>query len=140
LPRQPFVPFRFEKTGGTWFTVHNPEMALVSRHDIELAMPIENGRQRFLTIAMVHVNSVEILLPVNGNQDSCVIKGAKTPGADMTRRAERYAARAVELSCRRAGIAKRYDDIDHLKKDDDLKALREREDYEKLLKEMEEKR
>jgi hypothetical protein len=29
-----------------------------------LAFPIENGKQRFVTIALVHVMSVEILLPV----------------------------------------------------------------------------
>jgi hypothetical protein len=67
LARQPFVPFRFEKTGGTWFEVRNSEMALVTRHYIELAMPIETGQQRFLNIALVHVMSVEILLPVPGN-------------------------------------------------------------------------
>jgi hypothetical protein len=67
LARDPFVPFRFEKTGGAWFEVHNPNMAAVTRHDIELAMPIENGRQRFVNVAMVHVNSVEILLPANAN-------------------------------------------------------------------------
>jgi len=67
LTRQPFIPFRFEKTGGAWFEVHSPDMAAVTRHDIELAMPIENGRQRFINIAMVHVDTVEILLPVNGD-------------------------------------------------------------------------
>ncbi len=37
-------------------------------------------------------------------------------------------------------IAKGYKDIDHLKKADDLKPLRERADYQKLLKELEEKK
>jgi hypothetical protein len=67
LARRPFIPFRIEKTGGVWFEVRNAEMTVVSRHHIELAMPIENGRQRFINIAMVHVNSVEIHLPVNGD-------------------------------------------------------------------------
>jgi hypothetical protein len=49
---------------------------------------------------------------------------------------DRYAARSVELL--RQAVAKGYKDIDHLKKDDDLKALRGREDYKKLLKELEE--
>jgi hypothetical protein len=66
LAGRPFIPFRFEKTGGTWFEVHNPEMAAVTRLDIELAMPIEDGRQRFVKNAMVHVNGVEILLPLHG--------------------------------------------------------------------------
>jgi hypothetical protein len=34
-------------------------------------------------------------------------------------------------------VAKGYKEIDHLKKDDDLKALRERDDYKKLLMEHE---
>jgi hypothetical protein len=64
---QPFVPFRIEKTGGKWFKVTNPAMASVSRHNVELAFPIKNGRQPFITIALVHVVSVEILLPVPGS-------------------------------------------------------------------------
>jgi serine/threonine-protein kinase len=40
----------------------------------------------------------------------------------------------------RAAVAKGYKDIEHLKKDDDLKALRERADYQKLVKELEEKK
>ncbi len=36
-------------------------------------------------------------------------------------------------------VAKGYKDIEHLKKDDDLKALRQREDFQKLLAELEEK-
>jgi hypothetical protein len=64
LLRRPFVPFRIEKTGGVWYEVHNPAMASATRHAVELALPIENGNQRFVMIAMVHVVSVEILLPV----------------------------------------------------------------------------
>lgn len=63
LRRQPFVPFRLEKTGGTWFEVTNPEMVYVTRRSIELGLPLENGTQRFVTIALVHVVSVEIALP-----------------------------------------------------------------------------
>jgi eukaryotic-like serine/threonine-protein kinase len=37
-------------------------------------------------------------------------------------------------------VAKGYEDIDHLKGDEDLKALRERDDYKKLLKDLEEKK
>ena len=62
LQRVPFVPFRIEKTGGVWFEVRNPAMAWVTRRAIELAMPIENGGQRFVTIALIHVLSVEIVL------------------------------------------------------------------------------
>jgi hypothetical protein len=34
-------------------------------------------------------------------------------------------------------VAKGYKDVDHLKKDEDLKALREREDFKKLVAELE---
>ena len=67
LRRRPFVPFRIEKTGGVWYDVHNPAMASATRHGVELAFPIEGGKQRFVMIAMVHVASVEILLPVPGS-------------------------------------------------------------------------
>ncbi len=49
-----------------------------------------------------------------------------------------FDARAVELL--RQAVAKGYKDIEHLKKDDDLKPLREREDYKKLVKDLEEKK
>ena len=39
LLRQPFVPFRIEKTGGIWFDVQNPAMVSVTRHFVELACP-----------------------------------------------------------------------------------------------------
>jgi tetratricopeptide (TPR) repeat protein len=51
---------------------------------------------------------------------------------------DQYAASAVELL--RRAVAKGYKDTEHLKKDDDLKVLREREDYQKLVKELEEKK
>jgi hypothetical protein len=50
----------------------------------------------------------------------------------------RYAARAVELL--RQPVAKGCKDIDHLKKDADRKALREREDYKKLIRELEDRK
>ncbi len=51
---------------------------------------------------------------------------------------EFYAAEAMKML--RDAVAKGYKDIDHLKKDDDLKALLEREDFRKLVKELEEKK
>ncbi len=67
LARRLFVPFRFEKTGGVWYEVRNPAMASVMRRTMELGLPIENGSQRFVTIALVHVISVEIMLPISSN-------------------------------------------------------------------------
>jgi hypothetical protein len=66
LARRPFIPFHFEKTGGIWYDIQNPQMASLTRHAIELAFPLENGEQRFITVALVHVLSVEILVPVPG--------------------------------------------------------------------------
>jgi WD40 repeat protein len=66
---------------------------------------------------------------------SSTVKGGKIAGTDAARLAELYAARAVELL--RSVIAKGYKDIEHMKKDDDLKSLREREDFQKLLKQAE---
>ncbi len=63
LRRQPFIPFRIEKTGGVWYDVNNPAMASATRHMVELALPIENGKQRFVTIAIMHVLSVESCYP-----------------------------------------------------------------------------
>jgi serine/threonine-protein kinase len=48
---------------------------------------------------------------------------------------DRYAARAVTLL--RQAVAKGYKDSEKLKKDEDLKALRQREDFQKLLQELE---
>ena len=42
------------------------ELKTLGSEEPELAMPIESDRQRFLNIALVHVMSVEILLPVAG--------------------------------------------------------------------------
>jgi hypothetical protein len=64
-------------------------------------------------------------------------KEAKTPLPDG-RGSDKLADDAMELL--RQAIAKGHKDIEHLKKDDDLKALREREDYKKLLNELEEKK
>jgi eukaryotic-like serine/threonine-protein kinase len=48
---------------------------------------------------------------------------------------DQYAARAVALL--RQAIAKGYKNLEHLKKDEDLKALQQREDFQKLLQELE---
>jgi hypothetical protein len=63
--------------------------------------------------------------------------GAWAPGADAARLAKECADEAMTLL--RQAVAKGFNDIEHLK-NDDLKALREREDYQKLLKELEEKK
>ena len=51
--------------------------------------------------------------------------------------AERYARRAIALL--RQAVAAGYQDAAHMKKDPDLDSLRGRDDFEKLLKEMDAK-
>ncbi len=59
------------------------------------------------------------------------------PLADKPEVKERYAARAVALL--QQAVAKGYKDVAHMKKDRDLDALRDREDFQALLKELEAK-
>jgi tetratricopeptide (TPR) repeat protein len=59
---------------------------------------------------------------------------AAAAAKEDTPRAEQYAARAVQLL--RAAIQRGYKDVDHLKNDDDLKALRRRDDFSQLLKDL----
>jgi hypothetical protein len=67
---------------------------------------------------------------------------AKSPSPPATlpqgARGDKLADEAVELL--RQAIAKGYKDAGHMKQDKDLDALREREDFKKLLKELEEKK
>src|SRR5262249_1598178 len=59
---------------------------------------------------------------------------ASAAAKDDAKLKDHYAARAVELL--RQAVAKGFKSIEHLKKDDDLKGLRDRADYQKLLKEL----
>jgi hypothetical protein len=63
LSRVPFIPFRIEKTGGTWFDITNSELVNVTRRTVEIGMRVEQNRQRFVTIDLIHASSVEILMP-----------------------------------------------------------------------------
>jgi tetratricopeptide (TPR) repeat protein len=68
---------------------------------------------------------------------ACVYSLSSAAVKSDAKLADRYAARAVELL--RQAVAKGWKDIDHLKEDTDLDPLRSRDDYRKLLKELEEK-
>jgi serine/threonine-protein kinase len=68
---------------------------------------------------------------------ACVCSLSSAAVKNDAKLADRYAARAVELL--REAVAKGFKDIEHLKKDTDLDPLRGRDDYRKLLKELEEK-
>ena len=65
---------------------------------------------------------------------ACVYALACAAAKDDAKLKEQYAARAVEML--RQAVAKGFKNIEHLKKDDDLMVLREREDYLKLVKEL----
>jgi eukaryotic-like serine/threonine-protein kinase len=66
---------------------------------------------------------------------ACVCALASAAVQDDATLRDQYAARAVALL--RQAIAKGYKNIEQLKKDEDLKALRPREDFQKLLQEVE---
>jgi hypothetical protein len=72
---------------------------------------------------------------------AAVGKDASLPQADRDQLAERHAAQAVERlgQAQAAGFFKDPAKIEHLKKDADLDPLRSRDDFKKLLKELEEK-
>jgi hypothetical protein len=62
-------------------------------------------------------------------------KDGKLVTAERDKLAEQYASRAFDLL--RQAIQKGYKDVAHMKKDKDLDALRDREDFKKLLAELE---
>jgi serine/threonine protein kinase len=66
---------------------------------------------------------------------ACIHAQASEAAATDRERAERYAIRAIELL--RQAIAKGYTDVDHLKKDPDLKPLYSRQAFAKLVAELE---
>jgi hypothetical protein len=68
---------------------------------------------------------------------ACVFALSAAAVHDDDKQAEPYAVRAVELL--RQAVAKGFKDVAHLKKDSDLDPLRQREDFKKLLRELERK-
>ncbi len=91
--------------------------------------------------AVAEANALAETKDVTGNtlyDLACVCALASAAAKGDAKFQDQYATRAVELL--RQAVAKGYKDIDHLKKDDDLKALREREDFQKLVKELEVKK
>jgi serine/threonine-protein kinase len=62
-------------------------------------------------------------------------KDAKLPPPEQGKMAQQYAARSVELL--RQAVDKGYTDIKHIKEDTDLDPIRRREDFQKVLQELE---
>jgi hypothetical protein len=63
LDREPFQPFRVHLSTGAFFDIHQPQLAYTSRSTLALGLPIEGDKQRFLTIALVHIVWIEVLVP-----------------------------------------------------------------------------
>lgn len=64
--RRPFVPFRIHLSGGTFFDVTHPEMILITRNGVTVAID-EPGQSpdevpaRDVLISFLHITSVEDL-------------------------------------------------------------------------------
>lgn len=63
LKREPFQPFRIYLSTGVFFEIRQPELASTSRSTLSLGLPIEEDKQRFVEIALVHIVWMEVLLP-----------------------------------------------------------------------------
>lgn len=63
LERVPFQPFRVYLTGGAFFDIRNPQLAHVLRSTLEITFPVEEDKQRFVSVALIHIVWIEVLLP-----------------------------------------------------------------------------
>lgn len=63
LQRVPFQPFRVYLTGGTFFDIRNWQLAQVHNSTLEIGFPVEGDKQRFVTVALIHIVWIEVLLP-----------------------------------------------------------------------------
>ncbi len=63
LARRPFQPFRVQLSTGLVLDIRESELAHVSRMTLTLGFPIEDGKQRFMIIALIHIVWIEVLLP-----------------------------------------------------------------------------
>jgi hypothetical protein len=61
--RRPFVPIRLHASDGTSYDVRHPDLILVTRHSVILALPgdVNELPERAVTIAPVHVTRLEEL-------------------------------------------------------------------------------
>jgi tetratricopeptide (TPR) repeat protein len=69
---------------------------------------------------------------------ACIFSLASGSVKDDDKLEERYATRAIELS--QQAVQKGYQDVAHMKKDTDLDPLRQREDFQKLIRDLEAKK
>ena len=63
LKRQPFQPLRLYLSTGVSFDIRQPELAHVRYSTLNLGLPIEGDKQRFLEIALIHIIWIEVVVP-----------------------------------------------------------------------------
>lgn len=63
LKRRPFQPFRIYLSTGAFFDIDQPQSAYTSRSILSLGLPLEGDKQRFLTIALIHIVWIEAVFP-----------------------------------------------------------------------------
>jgi serine/threonine-protein kinase len=130
---------RYTKAIGDW------DRAL-SLDDGSAGDAIRAGRAKALVqageVPRASADAEELLKAESLNSDAlydiaCVFSLASAKSTDSVQ-AERYAGRAVSVL--REAVAKGYANIEHMKQDTDLNPLRQREDFQKLLRELEAKK
>jgi hypothetical protein len=63
VDREPFQSFRLHLSSGAFVDIRNPEMVRLTRSTLTLGLSIEEDRQRFMVIALIHIVWLEILIP-----------------------------------------------------------------------------
>jgi hypothetical protein len=58
LSRQPFEPFELRLSNGETYQVRHPEVIAIGKNRIAIVDP---GIDRFVHVALVHINSIEAL-------------------------------------------------------------------------------
>ncbi len=60
LKREPFEPFELRLSNGESYQVRHPEVVALGKNRIAVADP---ETDRFTHVALIHVNSIEVLQP-----------------------------------------------------------------------------
>lgn len=60
LANKPFRPIHLHLTNGSVFEIAHPDMAIVGRSTVTLALPDDDGQSRQAVLALVHIVWMEI--------------------------------------------------------------------------------
>jgi hypothetical protein len=60
---EPFQPFRIHLSTGAFFDITHPNSVDVGHSTLTIGLPVQEGHQRFVQIALVHIVWVEVVLP-----------------------------------------------------------------------------